>query len=248
MTDWLDLAACRGCQVLGFFLQSLPLETALGFGRNLGRLAFLISSRRHVAYADMKAALGPALNEKERWKAVRDHYANLGQVFVEILYFPKLNKALLEKMLRVDYLDQDDSAFKGDKGRIFLAGHFGNWEMMAAVPPRFSGRPMAVLARSQKFPRLNQFLNTLRESLGNPVIARGIEIRNLLRSLRRKEWIALLGDQDAGRQAGIILPFFGRKTTVPTGPFEIAARTGTCVFVETVDELIAKLHNEATAI
>jgi KDO2-lipid IV(A) lauroyltransferase len=230
MTDWLDLAACRSLQVLSFFVRLVSLKNALFFGRFLGAVGFWLSNRRHVAYADMKAALGPALSESERWKTVREHYANMGQVLMEILYFPELNKARLEKMVRVDYLDADRSAFEGDGGRIFLAAHYGNWEMMAAVPPRFSGKSMAVLARDQKFPLMNQFLNSLRESLGNEVITRGIEIRDLLRSLRRKEWVALLGDQDSGRQGGIILPFFGRKTTVPTGPFEIAARTAARIY------------------
>lgn len=230
MTDWLDRAGCRSLQILSDFLQRLPLETAVKLGRSVGRVIYLFSNRRRVAYADMKAALGPALSEKERRKAVCEHYANLGQMFVEILCFPKLNKALLEKMIPVKYIDEDHTAFTGDKGRIFLTAHFGNWEMMASVPPRFSGKPMPVLARSQKFPRMNRFLNQMRESLGNPVVTRGMEIRDLLRSLRRHEWVALLGDQDAGRNSGLILPFFGRKTTVPTGPFELASRTGTFIY------------------
>jgi hypothetical protein len=37
--------------------------------------------------------------------------------------------------------------------------------------------------------------------------------------------IGVLGDQSAGKDEGMILPFFGRRTTVPTGAFQLAHRT-----------------------
>ncbi|HXV28303.1 MAG TPA: ELM1/GtrOC1 family putative glycosyltransferase, partial [bacterium] len=61
---------------------------------------------------------------------------------------------------------------------------------------------------------------------GSVAIRRGMGIRDLLRALRRKELIGVVGDQDAGKREGVIVSFFGRKTTVPTGAFELAKRTG----------------------
>jgi Kdo2-lipid IVA lauroyltransferase/acyltransferase len=229
MTDWVDLLALRSLQLFSSFVQSLSLPAALRVGRIMGRIAFYFSGRRHYAYADMKAALGPALNEKERWRTVRDSYVQFGQVVIELLYFPKIDKAMAERIMRAEFLEKNDSAFQGEWGRMVLTAHFGNWEMMAALPPRYSGRPMVVLARIQKFPRLNQYLNSLRESLGSTVVSRGMELRIILRSLRRNEWVGILGDQDAGRHNGLILPFLGRKTTVPTGPYEFSARTGAAI-------------------
>lgn len=227
MIGILDLLACGSLQIASRIFCLMPQEAALSAGRFLGNLVFYFSGRRSVAYADLKAAFGSLHTEKQRWQILRRHYQHLGQMFVEVLRFPKMDLAMIKKMVHFPFEDMQQTL--QNSGGIFLTAHFGNWEIVQAVPPRIFGVPLHVLARSQKFPRLNAFLNSLRETLGTVVTARGIEIRDLLRSLKRKEWAAVLGDQDAGKEAGIILPFLGRKTTVPTGPFDLAARTGKMV-------------------
>lgn len=245
MMSFLDLLACKSLQGLSALFRALPLETGLRAGRFLGTLMFLVHGRRRVAYADMKAALGARYSEKERWRLVRRNFQHWGQMFVEVLRFPSLNRDMIEKTMTVHYLDGYFDVFKENKGGIFLTAHFGNWEIMQVLPPKIFSQPLHVLARGQKFPKLNAFLNSLRESLGTVVTTRGMEIRNLLHSLRRREWVGLLGDQDAGKTSGIILPLLGRKTTVPTGPFEFAGRTGTSVipvFVARQDQGCHHLH------
>lgn len=224
MTSFLDLLACGSLQIASRIFCLMPHEAALSMGRFLGFFAFYFSGRRSVAYADLKAAFGTAHTEKQRWQILRRHYQHLGQMLVEVLRFPKMDLAMIKKVIRFPFEGMQQTL--QNPGGIFLTAHFGNWEIMQAVPPRIFGVPLHVLARHQKFLRLNAFLNSLRESLGTVVTTRGIEIRNFLRSLKRKEWAAVLGDQDAGKEGGIVLPFLGRKTTVLTGPFELAARTG----------------------
>lgn len=273
MLSFFDLLATKSLQVLSLYFQSLSLDSALSVGRGLGNIAYWFSSRRKVAYADLKAVFGNQLSEKKRIEILHEHYRHLGELFVELLRFPKLDRQTIEKIVKVHYLEgyfdppaqkneersasaglaQDGRSlaeievrrvFKENKGGIFLTAHFGNWEMMQMLPPKVFGVPLHVLARDQKFPRLTQFLNSLRESLGTIVITRGMEMRNLLHSLRRREWVALLGDQDAGKTEGIILPLLGRKTTVPTGPFEFASRTGTSVIPVFVARRSARLSDE----
>ena len=119
MTEWLDLLACRGFQVLSSFFQSLPLETALWFGRFMGRVVFYFSGRRRVAYADMKAALGPVYTEKARWKIIREQYANSGMMLVEVLRFPKLDLPAAEKIFSIDHPERIREAYALEKGGIF---------------------------------------------------------------------------------------------------------------------------------
>ena len=109
-----------------------------------------------------------------------------------------------------------------------ITGHFGNWELLQVVSG-LKGSPIHVLARDQKYPRLNRLLNRLRESHGSVAISRGAGVRSLIRALREKKLIGVLGDQSAGKTEGVILPFFGRKTSVPTGAFELAQRTGAAI-------------------
>ncbi len=207
------------------FVRDLPLERALLIGRFLGRAAMLFSNRRRVAYSDMKAALGAGFSEVKIKRLVRDHYEHMGQMFIETLRFPVLDKETIERTIHIHNIDRFYSAIARDKGLILLTGHFGNWELLQIVSG-ILGKPIHVLARGHKHSRLNDFLNSLRESHGSMAIRRGMGIRDMLRGLRRKELVGLVADQDAGKQGGVIIPFLGRKTTVPTGAFDLALRTG----------------------
>lgn len=224
--DFAGYYAVRGARL---FFSGLPHESALAIGGFLGRLLFYFSRRRRVAYADLKAALGPRFSEKERWQIVRSHYAHLGRMLAEILRLPLLNREHLEKMIRIHDRQFFYDAIGKNQGVILLAAHFGNWELMQAVPGRMLGSCLHILVRNQKLTRLNGYLNKLRENNGSVAFGRGIGIRYLFRSLQEKKAIGVLGDQDAGRDRGLILPFFGRKTTLPTGAFELSLRTGALV-------------------
>lgn len=225
MTVLWDTVGYGFLRSLAWIFHRLPLELALALGRAGGRLVFYFSDRRHVAYADLKAALGPRLSERTRWRVVREHYENFGQMFVEVLRFPLLDREHIARWIKIDHLERYRELVGGRRGAVLLTAHFGNWELLQIVSG-ILGRPVHVLARSQRHGRLNEYLNRMRESHGSVAVARGMGIRSLLRSLRRGEFIGLLGDQDAGRDQGLILRFLGRRTTVPTGAFELASRTG----------------------
>ena len=225
MTEFADKIGAHALRMLAPAVRKLPLETALALGRFAGQCAFFISGRRRVAYADLKAALGNTFDEKQRWKILREHYEHLGMMFMEVLRFPSLDRAAVDRLVVMDHPERFFDAANGEKGVVFMAAHFGNWELLQIVSG-ILGKPVHVLARNQKYPRLNAFLNELRESHGSTAVRRGMGMRDLLRGLAPKELIGMLGDQDAVRTEGLILPFFGRKTTVPTGGFELAMRTG----------------------
>ena len=119
MPAFLDLLACKSLQGLSFFFQWLPLEKALAAGRGIGSLAFWFSSRRRVAYADIKAAFGGRFTEKERRQLVCEHYQHLGQMFAELLRFPKLDRETIEKTMKVHYLEGYFDVFQENKGGFF---------------------------------------------------------------------------------------------------------------------------------
>ncbi len=207
------------------FCAFFPVEFISAFGALGGRLVYLFSKRRRVAYADLKSAFGDQLTEKKRWKIARTHFAHLGRTAVEIMRFPFLDKKYIDRYITIRNPERFFSLVAEDKGVVLLTGHVGNWELLQIVSGIF-GKPIHVLARTQKYNRVNNILNELRQSHGSIAIRRGIGVRDLLRGLRRKELIGVVGDRDAGKNEGVIVSLFGRKTTFPTGAFELAKRTG----------------------
>lgn len=225
MKSFLDSAGAAGLRTLSGFLSCFSNDAAAGLARLVGRTVFIFHSRKRVAYADLKAAFGGRFTEKQRWDIVRAHYEHIAHSAVEILRLPKLSSMPPRELFEVHTQGPFFEELKENKAAIFLTAHFGNWEMLQLFA-KSENRSVTVLARDQKFPKTNQVINDIRERAGFHVNRTGMGVRDFLRSLRRHELVGLLGDQDAGKHGGLILPFFGRKTTVPPGAFELAARAG----------------------
>lgn len=219
-----DTAAYWLAKFLIFLLGLIPLEAGLKLGELLGKAVFYFSGKRRVAYVNLKNALGEKLTPRERWRAARSHFGLIGQNVLEVMSFPRLTRAHIEKNVRINGLEKFQALADSGRGGVLLTGHFGNWELLQVVAGLL-GTPIHVLARDQKYPRLNELLNKLRETHGSVSVSRGAGLRALVRALREGKLIGVLGDQSAGKTEGIILPFFGRKTSVPVGAFELAIRT-----------------------
>ena len=224
MEDLLDRIAYLAARALIFIFERTPPALGLRIADFLGHGVFYVSKKRCVAYINLKAAFGSQLTPGERWKAVRDHFGSMGQSAVEVMSFKRMKREHHDLNVKIHGLERYEALLRSGHGGVLITAHFGNWELLQ-VWSGLRGTPIHVLTREQKYPRLNELINELRESHGSVSISRGAGIRGLLRALREKKMIGVLGDQSAGKTEGIILPFFGRRTSVPTGAFQLAHRT-----------------------
>jgi KDO2-lipid IV(A) lauroyltransferase len=86
-------------------------------------------------------------------------------------------------------------------------------------------QPLDFVVKPLSNPRVDRWLSDLRRRAGVGQIPLGAGVRAVYRSLRQNRWVALVGDQDA-HAAGVFVPFFGRPTSTPRGPADLALRTG----------------------
>ena len=224
MEDLLDRTAYLAARVLIFLFERIPFAMGLRIGDVLGRGVFYVSKKRRVAYINLKAALGSQLTPSERWKAVRDHFGCMGQSVIEVMSFKQMKRKHHDLNVKIHGLERYEKLLRSGHGGVLITAHFGNWELLQ-VWSGLRGTPIHILTREQKYPRVNGLINELRESHGSVSISRGAGIRGLIRALREKKMVGVLGDQSAGKTEGILLPFFGRRTTVPVGAFQLAHRT-----------------------
>lgn len=228
MGKWADSIAVIFVRCLSFFLQALPLEWALRLGRFFGIVAFHTSSRRKLAYVNLKAAFGTDYDARERNAIIRRHFQHLAQNVVEMLRFPKMNQRYFDRFITAHHRERYEEARRQNQGLVLLTPHFGNWEL-TQILAALNGQPMTVLARAQKHSRLNDFLNELRSSHGSVAIQKGTsDVRDFIRVLQNHGMVGALGDLSGGRD-GSPIRFFGRKTTAPAGIFKIAKRAGSAV-------------------
>jgi len=147
-------------------------------------------------------------------------------VALTALEFLKMGAAPKDAIARVRLqgLDEAQTAWKRGSGLILVTGHIGNFELLGArLAQAF---PLWVVARPQS-PAAWQFIRHIREKAGMQVLDKFGSVREALRVLRRGGVLGLLADQHAGDGTGaLIVPFFGRPASVFKTPALLAARTG----------------------
>lgn len=219
-------------KVEAFFLRLLPLRLSLWVGRSFGSaIYYLFGKRKQVAYANLRAAFRGRYTPAQLNRIIKKIYQNLSQSFVELLRFPCLDEAYVKKYIKVEGADVDKvrKALKeDDKGVIYLTAHFGNWELSSLVGGAY-GLKMNVLARWQKFERLNGYLNKMRSSKGARVIFKEDAKEEIMQALKNNEVVGILSDQDGGKR-GEFVDFFGRRASIAKGVAQFSLRTGAPIF------------------
>jgi KDO2-lipid IV(A) lauroyltransferase len=118
-------------------------------------------------------------------------------------------------------------------GAIFVAGHIGNWELMARRAAQVVS--LATIAKAGPDPRLNELIGRFRSegkvgTLWREDPATG---RAMIRVFREGGALGILIDQDT-RVQGVFVPFFGRLAFTPRAVGDLALRFRAAVFVGTV--------------
>ncbi len=202
-------------KILQCLIPKLPLPITEKIGVLLGLIVFHTAKKgRNRAIKQIKAVL--KLSEKDATKVARDNFVHLGKSVVEFLYFPKLNKRLLDRLIpNVQGKEHLDRAVAMGKGVIILTGHIGNWELGAAWLS-LNGYKLNVVAASQGDEFVDQTIFSYREKTGTKVIPKNRSLKGIVKALQRKELLGMLIDQDA-KTNGVIVDFLGLPASTPTG-------------------------------
>lgn len=210
-----------------FAAQRMPATWSTALGAWGGSVCYhLLGSRRGVALSNLRAAFGQTKTEPEYRRILKGLFQNLGMTLMEIARIPSMDEKYIRRWISVAPGGRErlEAARAQGRGVIFLAAHFGNWEMVS-ITGALQGYPTLVLARQQGWPRLNRLLTRYRESKGCRVVTKGFPIRELVRGLEAGKIVGILADQDGGRN-GILAPFFGRLVSTAPGAVALSIHTG----------------------
>jgi KDO2-lipid IV(A) lauroyltransferase len=218
----IEFALVRGGLALGSLF---PWSWISATGAALGRIAFhVLRIRRGVVMANLRLALGEQYDERALRRIAGACYAQFGRSYWEYFALPRIRtRGVLE---RVDYsgLEHLESARAAGKGVLFLAAHFGNWELLALATQAL-GLPVHLLVGDLANPGVDAAMNDLRRSLGFRVEHRGMGLRAVMKALRAGHAVGVQGDQEA-RFHGIVVPFFGRESLTHPGSAYLSLATG----------------------
>ena len=209
----------------------LPLGVGYAAAEVLGRLGYRLSngSRRNVI-KNLRHVMGNDTPEKKVRAAASMVFINIGKYYVDLVRMPHMDlDDFFRRRLRYFGLDEHLlPAVAAGKGVIVLSVHLGNPELAGqGMLPR--GVKGFALTEPLQPPKLHRLVDSLRASKGHTFAPVGFAgVKRAIQTLRDGGVIALMGDRDIeGPKAS--LPFFGEETMMPTGPIEMALRTGATV-------------------
>jgi len=214
-------------KTLGPVIRILPLSFAFFLGRRIGDFFYFLDFKhRALAYAHIKAALGSELPCRQIKDITRRFYQSYGQNFIEILFIPLINKKYLDTYLKIEGAEHLKSAFNKGRGVILLSMHTGSWELSNIIS-EYMGFPFLLFVQNQRYPRLNNLLNSYRLQRRHKIVAGDGGVRQLIKALKENSPIGMTADQ--GGRDGVLVKFFGRSASMPSGAIRFAIKYGAVI-------------------
>lgn len=161
----------------------------------------------------------------------RKTFQNYGQYLLDYMVmhrlYPSNKDKWVEEEVGGDYMIE---ALRMGKGVICITPHLGNWEI-GGLLFSFRGGELNVLTLDERDLDTKSFREEMRKRRGikniyiNPKDDSPMAILDAVKTLRRNEIVAMLGDR-IETQKTMTFDFFGKKTPFPIGVAILAMATG----------------------
>jgi KDO2-lipid IV(A) lauroyltransferase len=178
-----------------------------------------------VALANLEQVFGAELEPAARRQVARECFESLGVLLADFARLPRIDRAELDRRVTYEGLERYRSARAAGKGVLYLAAHYGSWELIPHAQAVL-GMPMAFIVRPADNPRVEAIIKRYREARGNVAIGKRQAIGECLRRLRRGETVGILIDQHVPAERGVPVDFLGQRTHATGALAALALRTG----------------------
>jgi KDO2-lipid IV(A) lauroyltransferase len=211
-------------QATAFIVQLLPLYLVHKTGFALARLAYpLLKSRRNVALQNLRYAF-PEMGESKRRQIAFQSFQSVSVTFLELLWYPNFTKNGIKQRVQIENIELLKQLQEKKKGIIFLTAHYGSWELATQAIAVYSDAPVYTIAKPQSNLLVDRIITRWRELFGLKIVAMGISVREILKTLQEGGIVALAADQSAPKES-VAADFFGRKVPTFQGPAIFSLKT-----------------------
>lgn len=200
----------------------MPERVSKSIARHLGSWAFwLLRLQRERTLANLRLAYEGEKGEEELRQIARGVFIHLALSMVEFCRISTYGPENIDHYVKAEGFNHIDHVLAQGRGGIYIGGHIGNWELHG-IYFAIKGYKVNAIAREVYIDALNKKLVKIRESMGMSILYRDRDQREMLRCLRRNEFLGVLLDQEVRRIQGIFVDFFGRQCYTPVGPVVLA--------------------------
>jgi len=167
----------------------------------------------------------PEKDLKEIIKIAKGVYRHFAIVAAEFFSLPSIARENIHRWVELEGLKNYQSAIAKGKGVLFIAAHFGNWELMTIAVPLYL-KPMQIVYRPIDSPVVDNMVEYVRTMQGNDLIPKGGSGKRIMELLQENQIIGILSDQNVAAYEGVFVDFFGRPACTGVGLAVMAMRSG----------------------
>ena len=225
MKRFFHLLSYIAIRLTSAILSFLPLNFSYSLARGVGNVAFrVLRYRRQVVMDNLHIAFGREMDDTRLAEIGAESYRQIAMTFYELLISPKLLDRI-QNILEPQHSALIQRLLQEGKGLVTVSGHLGNWELQGAAAASAMTEPFTVTAVQQSNPYIDRFITRRRNQMGMQVAGSKAAMKLLLRSLKNKQAIGLVADQNAGMDA-VFVDFFGKIAATHPGPAQLALKFG----------------------
>lgn len=192
--------------------------------------------RRRVVVENLRRAFPEA---EDAWidEVARESYRHLGREVMAMLRLAKLDRSGVEASIEIEAAQWRavEAAWREGRGVLLATGHYGNWEMAAALVAA-RGLPIEAIVKRQSNPLVDAHIERGRRALGVEPVEMGRAARAIPRALRAGRAIGIVADQSS-RHSSVWVPFFGIPARSHRGPAYFALRYDAPLFAASARRL-----------
>ena len=191
------MLAILGYLTADLAVRLLPAAWADSLAVAVARLVFVARPPARPVLEANLARLLPEATAINRRAIACQAFEHFALALVDFLRLGRLDRGALGEAIEVRGAEHLERACAAGRGVIVLSAHLGNWEWGAAwLAAR--GAPLSVVARPHPNRWVERFFRQRRRARGVSMLPARPLWPGAARALRRREWVALMGDRRGG--------------------------------------------------
>ena len=184
-------------------------------------------ARRNI-YENLRHVM-PEASEGRKRSAAKRILRNVALYYADVAHLPRMdiNDFFQRRLVYHGMEEHVRPALERGRGVILLSAHYGNPEL--AVQGLIPAGIRVFALTEPVHPRLSRLMDEFRGSKGHSFGPVNVgNVKRVIQTLKKGGVVALMGDRDIQGPKDEFL-FFGVPALMPTGPIEVALRTGATV-------------------
>jgi KDO2-lipid IV(A) lauroyltransferase len=192
------MLATLGYLTVDVGVRVLPARLADSLAAGIARLLFALRPPARARLEGNLARLDPSLGASARAALARQAFEHFALSLLDFMRLGRLDARAIDRAIEVRGAEHLEQAVSAGRGVILLSAHLGNWEWGAAWLASRVAR-IHVVARPHPERGVEEMFVRRRGARGIETLAGRPVWPRAARALRRREWLALMGDRPAAR-------------------------------------------------